>query len=168
MSRRTTRSKTRNPRRATRRAEPQPAVALDLRTLAVVLAIGAVATGLGIAQVRARFDARDYSIEARRIQDLATVRRDEVRKLEAKIGGLKAGQNLREAATGPLGMIEPAPEFVSVLEVSEDVRDMFADASAQARSDLDERLAEYTRTGKEVLTTDSPEGDVADPDRTRL
>lgn len=115
----------------------------------VVFAVGAVGSALGVAQVKVQFDARDYAIEARRMQELAQLRRDEVRKLEARLGGLKAGQNLREVAMGPFGMVEP--ESVSPIEVGEDAKEEFARAAREAAEALKARRENYAREGKETL-----------------
>lgn len=132
------------------RAGKSAAAPLGTRGLFSIFAIAAVGAVLGAAQVKVQFDARDYAIEARRVQELTQIRRDEVRKLEARIGGLKAGQNLREVAMGPFGMVEPAPESVSAIEVDEDVKEEFAKASREAAEALKTRREAYARAGKEA------------------
>lgn len=131
------------------RAPKAPAAPLGVKGMLTVFAIGAIGTALGVTQVKVQFDARDYAIEARRVQELAQLRRDEVRKLEARIGGLKAGQNLREVALGPFGMVEP--ETVSSIEVDGNMKDEFAKAAQEAEAALKARREQYARAGKEAL-----------------
>ncbi|MDK2970790.1 MAG: hypothetical protein PWP23_545 [Candidatus Sumerlaeota bacterium] len=138
----------------TRRRTPRetaPPAPLHIGALALILAAGAVAAALGVVIVDARFEARDLEIETRRIQELSSERRGDIRALEAQIGQLKRGESLRQAALGPLGMIEPAPAVVDRMDVSEERAESIRRASQKARQLLVEKRAERESWKKEVF-----------------
>ena len=123
---------------------------LRLPTLLVILATGAVATTMGVMLVGAQFQARDYEMEARRLQELSRERRDEVKKLQTRLGGMKRSETLREAAMGPLGMIEPHPADISQLDVDPALITEFERAEEFARQNIAaerERLEMFRKDG---------------------
>lgn len=140
--------------RETRRRAPRETAApapLHIGALALILAAGAVAATLGVIVVDARFEARDLEIETRRLQELSGERRGDMRALEAQIGQLKRGESLRQAALGPLGMIEAAPAVVDRMDVSGERAQSVRRASQKARQLLVEKRAERESWKKEVF-----------------
>lgn len=134
----------------TRRAPENPK-RLRLSSLFVILALGAMGTVLGVTVVDARFTAQDHEFETRRLQESAKLRRDEIRDLNSRIGDFKRGESLREAAMGPLGMIEPSAESVGRLEVDESRVDEVRRAAREARQALIEKKQQRDRIKKEVF-----------------
>lgn len=138
----------RQSRRAVAREASTP---LKVGGLLLILGAGAVAALLGVVIVDVRFEARDMEIETRRLQELAGERRGEIRALEAEIGQLKRGESLREAALGPLGMVEPAPAVVDRMEVSEARAEDYRRAAQKARQRLIDKRAERESWKEEVF-----------------
>ncbi len=129
----------------------EPVAQLKPYGLLVILAVAAIATALGCLQVKIQFDARDYQIETRRLQELASVHRDEIRKLETRLGDLKRDENLREAALGPLGMVEPSPSDIRSLTIDDTRVQIFRTASTDAREAIESRRHNLQEEGKEVF-----------------
>lgn len=119
------------PRRTT-----EPSAPLRVGGLLAILGAGAVCTALGVLVVGTRFEARDLEIEARRMQEMTRERRDGIRQLETTISQMKRGEALREAALGPLGMVEPAASMMEVLEVNPERVEAFGMAARRARQRL--------------------------------
>lgn len=138
------------PRHAARRTAPTSPATLGAAGVLTIFGIAGVATALGLSAVHQQFSVRDHQIEARRLQELAGTRRDDVRKLETQIGFLTRDESLREAALGPLGMVEPAADSVQDLEVDAQRAAEIAAAHDRARARLAAMREEYDAFGKEV------------------
>lgn len=137
--------------RGRRRGEGERPSTLGLAGVAVIFGTAAAATVLGALQVQARFAERDYEMEARRLQELARERRDDTKELQSRLGGLKRGEMLREAALGPLGMIEPPAESIGDLRVDPALITAFEDAQFKAQKEIAAERARLEAFRKEEL-----------------
>lgn len=139
------------PRRAPRQSAPRESPpTLSVGAVTVIFGAAGIAAALGLSVVHLQFNARDHQIEARRLQELAGQRRDDVRKLETHIGFLTRDESLREAALGPLGMVEPSLESVQDLEVDAFRARRLVRAERAARARMEELREEYESLGREV------------------
>lgn len=130
------------PARATRRVRRMQEVrdeapaTLSMRGLLLIFGVAAAASALGAVQVQERFRQRDFEIEARRMQDLAAARHDELKRLEASVGILKSDANLREAAISAFGMTEPPTQIVGELTIDPQRTRQIARAARKAQDAL--------------------------------
>jgi hypothetical protein len=129
------------------RAAPE---SLTTGGLVVLACLAVLATSLGYMRVRTVFEVRDYEIEASRLHGLTTVSRDEIKRLEARLGDLKRDETLREAALGAFGMIEPPAAAVGLLEVDAGRVAAVEAAERGAALELEQRRLEYQVAGWEV------------------
>ncbi|MCB2154383.1 hypothetical protein KQI84_05820 [bacterium] len=133
-----------------KRKEPAP-VTLRIRDLLAILLAGAMATGMGLTIVKMRFQARDYEIEAARLQELTTARRDEAKRLEARLGLMQRDEVLRETAIEELGMIDPDPSAVEELTMNEERVAAYREAQQEAREELEAKRRQLAAWQKEVF-----------------
>ena len=134
--------------RARRQEAP---VRLRMSLLLAIWACGAAATAMGVMIVEKRFEAQDLRMETSRLQDVTRVRRDEIRELEVRIADLTRGESLRQAALGPLRMIEPPANMVGDLKISETQIDAFREATDEASRDIAAERARLDHFSKEVF-----------------
>lgn len=133
-----------------RQTEPAP-LTLRLRDLVGILLAGAMVTSLGVTIVKMRFEARDYEIEAARLQEMTSLRRDEVKRLEARLGLMHRDEVLRETAIEDLGMIDPETSSVEKLALDETRETAYREAQHQARQQLESKRQQLVAWQKEVF-----------------
>jgi hypothetical protein len=123
--------------------KPQSPGTLSLPTLISIMLVGIVSMALGLWQVNQNFLVRDYEMETARLQSLVKAKNQELRKTDASIAELTRYDDLRAAATGPLGLVDPHPMDVSGFEVSENRMDEFAAAEQDTVLQLKKEAQEY-------------------------
>ena len=92
------------------------------RFLMVLLIPGVLFAFVGVLKVKLEFEVRDYQIESRRLQRLASQREDRAHAFETHLSQLQQGDILKTAATSYFGMNEPEPGKTKTLGVSDAVR----------------------------------------------
>ncbi len=105
-------------RRKMRAAEELPPPMIGLRFVAVLVVVGGCFLALGMWRVGMVFAARDFEMEASRLQVLAEQRRDRAKGLATRISALQRGEVLRGAAEGTLGMAPAEPGSMDTLDIS--------------------------------------------------
>ena len=149
-----TRTRRQSSARAARKREKRTGVApvtLRARDLLVILLAGALATGLGVTIVKMRFQTRDYEIEAARLQELTSARRDEAKRLEARLGLMHRDEVLRETAIEDLGMVDPDPSAVEELTMDETRVAAYRDVQQRSREELETKRQQLADWQKEVF-----------------
>lgn len=108
-----------------------------------LLAAGLMAGGfawLGLWQVHQVFEARDYRMEASRLQQIADQRQDRRVELSARVAHLQRAESLAAAGQQVLGMHSPEPGTVEQLTISWEARQRWLQAgSAVLRHDRKEQ-----------------------------
>jgi hypothetical protein len=115
---------------------------LTLGVLGMIVAVSAVFVICGTWLLSMQFEARDYEMEARRRQQDLFAARDGLKDKEAQVGSMHRDEFLREAALGPLGMIDPLPVSFSEMRLDAERKLELEKAAREAREALrGERVA---------------------------
>lgn len=134
------------------RREPTESVphSLSLRGLAAIVGVSAVFVACGTWLLAVQFETRDYEMATRKKQEQLFAARDALKDLEAEAGRLHRDEFLREAALGPLGMVDPLPVSVSEMRVDAGRQRELAAAAVQARASLARERIELETFPKEA------------------
>lgn len=125
---------------------------LSITMLFMIVAVGTLGTALGLMHINTRFETRDYKMETARLQNLSKVQHDDIQNLETELGGITRDSNLRYAATGPLGLIEPPTEVVTGIQLDVAEQVLFQQIETRNQNKLDEAKDKYLAI-KEVKET---------------
>lgn len=101
------------------------------RFVAIVGICALCLLGLGIYKVDAVFDARDYEMETRRLQELVQKRQDRTKVLESRLSELQRGEVLKVVATESLGMADPSPGEIETLAIPAEVSARWKEAASR-------------------------------------
>ncbi|MEQ8820840.1 MAG: hypothetical protein RLY93_11400 [Sumerlaeia bacterium] len=126
---------------------PKP---LTAGPLCVIAAFASLAIVLGMVQVSASFAARDFEIETRRMQELASVERDEVKRLEARLSRLGRDDSLRAVAQEELKMVEPPSETIGQIAIDPVRRQALSHAADEKLRELEAERVDLARLAKEA------------------
>lgn len=105
---------------------------IGIRFIAILALCGALFTGLGYYKVDSVFSARDFQIEAGRLQELAQQRRDRSKALVSRVSQLQRSEHMRASAVANLGMLDPQPVDMESLVVPTEVSLRWQRAAAEA------------------------------------
>jgi hypothetical protein len=108
---------------------------IGYRFLLVLIIPGVLFAFMGVLKIKLEFEVRDYQIESRRLQRLASQREDRAHAFETHLSQLQQGDILKTAATSYFGMNEPEPGKTKTLGVSETVRSRWQNAAEKVREE---------------------------------
>jgi len=123
---------------------------LSMMTLGAIICVSSVFVFCGTWLLAVQFEARDYEMETRKRQEELLAVRDALKDMEAEAGRLHRDEFLREAAMGPLGMINPPSVSVSEMRVDGIRRRELAAAAVRARAGLAAERLEIETFAKEA------------------
>jgi hypothetical protein len=137
-------------RRLRREPMETPPNSLSLRGLATIVGVSAVFVACGTWLLAVQFEARDYEMATRKKQEELFAARDALKDLEAEAGRLHRDEFLREAAMGPLGMVDPLPVSLSEMRVDAGRQRERAAAAVKARAAMARERIELETFPKEA------------------